>query len=162
MKREGFLVLLLTLGLAACDGAPEPGRRPAAAPTASAPAATPGSAPPAGAPAEPAAPTAPAHVQARPATHSSAAAAPSALRPLVRPLDLSLPRDTSKEFFLRDDDEAPLREPRRLLPPLFDKHKAQPSGIGVSGRLLTNPQPQTGKSYWNGIDGAEVQLQFRH
>lgn len=192
MRRERFLVLLLALGLGACDERQTPPPAASAAASVVAPVGVPAAAALAAVPAEAvAAPVAPAAAVpapvAAPATPPVAAVAaeraappraqavaaapaarPQAERPRraapapLRPLDLSLPHEHGKEFFVRRSGDEPLGEPQTLLPQLFvAKRKDEPANVAFAGRLITNQRVTPGKDYWDSVEGAEVQVQFR-
>lgn len=185
MRRERFLLLLLALGLSACDERQTPPPAASAAASVVAPVSVPAAAALAAVPAEAvAAPVAPAAAvpapAAAPATPPVAAVAaeraapqraqavaaapvarPQAERPR-RPLDLSLPHEHGKDFFVRRSGDEPLGEPQTLLPQLFvAKRKDEPANVAFAGRLITNQRVTPGKDYWDSVEGAEVQVQFR-
>jgi hypothetical protein len=76
--------------------------------------------------------------------------------PTVR-LDLRLPAELVEQMEL-DEPLAELpSEP--LLPPLFGERPAEPGPFQLNGRLITNEQS---KDYWDSVEGAEMQFEFRH
>lgn len=168
-----FALLLLALGLVACDSGrdPAPGPQP---PSVAQPAAE--AVQPAAAPTQPSVPlpAAAGEVEHRPplrlepAPHGGAQhKAVERHRPAVvksaapQPLDLSPPGDAAEDLAGAGAGAAPLGEPQALLPPLFAPRDAVPSAVQIAGRLLTNPRSTAGKDYWETVEGAELQLQFR-
>ncbi|HYQ37558.1 MAG TPA: hypothetical protein VER09_01315 [Pseudomonas sp.] len=169
-----FAVLLLALGLVACDSGrdPAPGPQP---PSVAQPAAE--AVQPAAAPTQPSVPlpAAAGEVEHRPplrlepAPHGGAQhKAVERHRPAVvksaapQPLDLSPPGDAAEDLAGAGAGAAPLGEPQALLPPLFaPRDKAASGNVQMAGRLLTNPRSTAGKDYWETVEGAELQLQFR-
>lgn len=76
--------------------------------------------------------------------------------PLKADLDLSLPPDLFEELqSLVAPDEQPSPA---LLPPLFRAEQAAESPFQLNGKLITNEQ---GDDYWDSLEGAELQFEFR-
>ncbi|MDP3978720.1 MAG: hypothetical protein Q8P85_12115 [Pseudomonas sp.] len=76
--------------------------------------------------------------------------------PLKADLDLSLPPDLFEELqSLVAPDEPPSPA---LLPPLFRAEQAAESPFQLNGKLITNEQ---GDDYWDSLEGAELQFEFR-
>ena len=175
--------LLLALGLvAACDEPPKPPAplptpprtevvpAPASKPPASVPAEPVVSAPAASKPSDstPAVSTKPAAPQGQPQKSQPAAAkVPSpavAKAPAAKPqplppvkLDLRLPAELVEQLepggLLAELPSEP------LLPPLFVEKPAEPGPFQLNGRLITNDQNE---SYWDSVEGAELQFEFRN
>lgn len=180
------LVLLLSLGLVACDAdrekdqpqQPEPPAATLPQPTAPAsdtpPAPAPAPLPPAGEtapPAPPPVPPAPSALPeppskplerarpAAPAAEAAVSARPKLAEPAA-PLDLSLPSETPEGFGLAAGSKALPGEPQALLPPLFES-KGESNSFELGGRLITNEPGQEDEDSWHSVEGAELQLQFR-
>ncbi len=178
------LVLLLSLGLVACDAdrekdqpqQPEPPAATLPQSTAPAtdtpPAPAPAPLPPAGEtapPAPPPVPPAPSALpeppskpleRARPPAAEAAVSARPKLAEPAAPLDLSLPSETPEGFGLATGSEALPGEPQALLPPLFES-KGESNSFELGGRLITNEPGQADEDSWHSVEGAELQLQFR-
>lgn len=160
MKRVTCLFLLLGL-LAACE--PTPKAPPVAAPEAPA-AVPPVEAKPVVAAPEPAKPVAAVKLAApaaspKPATKTAVPAAKVQAKPTApaakaqAALDLSVP---SELLELQGDGDS--LELMPLLPPLFVE-KDQPSNpFQLSGRLISNERVS---DYWDSIEGAELQIEFK-
>lgn len=155
-----FLLLLLTLlSLSACDNekttttVPHEPAEPAlsvmpAPPADIAPAPAPASKPVIKAASEPARPAA---VVSKPVTKDAVVAPP-----LKANLDLSLPPDLFEELqSLVAPDEPPSPA---LLPPLFRAEQAAESPFQLNGKLITN---ERGDDYWDSLEGAELQFEFK-
>ncbi|WP_447590955.1 hypothetical protein [Aquipseudomonas campi] len=103
-------------------------------------------------------PSAPAETKAeKPAAAAKPAASkPKAVKDVVLPpakLDLRLPAELVDQI----DPSEVLEDPKQpLLPPLFTEKPAEPSPFELNGRLLTNEQQK------DQVEGAEVQIKFRH
>lgn len=170
-----FAVLLLSLGLVACDSgresspSPQPPSVEVSQPRAAA-------VQPEVAPAQPPAPqpATPREVERRPQAHRAPAPQGGAQHKSVDrpaavvkpvgplPLDLRPPGDGAKDVAGPSRGDAPLGEPQALLPPLFaPEDKATSGNVELAGRLITNPRSTAGKDYWDSVEGAEVQVQFR-
>ena len=162
-----FLLLLLCLGwLSACEREVEPVAQqaepePAAAAAAPAPVAE-----VAKPEAEPEQPAPPAKVVER--KHAAPDKAPVAAKPkpVVAPqakpaepeaklaLDLSVPQ----ELFEQAVESETREELSPLLPPLFAEKPEAQSPFQISGRLISNERVD---DYWDSIEGAEVQFEFK-
>ena len=159
------VVLLLPL-LSACEPKVEPAKVEAekAAPAAVEEVAKPVAASPAPAVQVPAAvPKAPPAKVATPA--AATVARPKAATPAVATaqqeppkskLDLSLPPELVERLQAEDGGVETTLAP--LLPPLFEPKRPAVNPFQLSGRLLTN---DGGEDYWNSVDGAEVQFEFK-
>lgn len=76
--------------------------------------------------------------------------------PLKANLDLSLPPDLFEELqSLVAPDEPPSPA---LLPPLFRAEQAAESPFQLNGKLITN---ERGDDYWDSLEGAELQFEFK-
>ena len=76
--------------------------------------------------------------------------------PLKANLDLSLPPDLFEELqALVAPDEPPSPA---LLPPLFRAEQAAESPFQLNGKLITN---ERGDDYWDSLEGAELQFEFK-
>lgn len=71
-------------------------------------------------------------------------------------LDLSLPPELAEQ--LRAEDSGAETALAPLLPPLFEQKRPVLNPFQLSGRLLTNDGDE---DYWNSVDGAEVQFEFK-
>lgn len=101
----------------------------------------------------------PAAVQARPAKNEPARtkAKPAAAEPLPPlKLDLRLPAELVEQMAFEPLEELSA-EP--LLPPLFVEKPAEPGPFQLNGRLITNDQNE---DYWDSVEGAELQFEFRN
>ncbi|MDH1261487.1 hypothetical protein [Pseudomonas sp. GD03944] len=109
------------------------------------------------APAKPAATVAPKAPAAAPKPPKVAAKAPpeSAAEAPKTKLDLSLPKDLAEQLNAEDRGDAALVP---LLPPLFEEKKPEQNPFQVSGKLLTN---DVDKDYWDSVEGAELQFEFK-
>lgn len=72
------------------------------------------------------------------------------------PLDLSLPQELVQQ--LEPGAVPPLTE-ESLLPPLFVEKPAEPGPYQLNGRLITNDRSE---NYWDSVEGAELQIEFRN
>lgn len=176
-----LLALTLAIGLlVGCDEQPKP-PAPVPAPTRTEPVLPAEAAPPA--PTEPAQamratapPTPPARPDSEPAQAARAAPpdkAPAAARSQPRPaaktqsrpellppvkLDLRLPPELVQHLEPGEAlDKLPEQEP--LLPPLFVEKPAEPGPYQLNGRLITNERVD---DYWDSVEGAELQIEFRN
>lgn len=71
-------------------------------------------------------------------------------------LDLSLPPDLFEELqSLVAPDES---SPPALLPPLFRAEQAAESPFQLNGKLITS---ERGDDYWDSLEGAELQFEFK-
>lgn len=76
--------------------------------------------------------------------------------PLKADLDLSLPPDLFEELqSLVAPDELPSPT---LLPPLFRAEEASQGPFQLNGKLITN---ERGDDYWDSLEGAELQFEFK-
>lgn len=157
------LMLLLPL-LSACEPKVEPARVAAEKPASTAAVAP----PPVVAP--PPAVQAPAAVAKAPPAEPASSAAAAGARPKAAQaeggeadqkqarakLDLSLPPELAEQLQAEDSGAEMALAP--LLPPLFEPKRPAVNPFQLSGRLLTN---DGGEDYWNSVDGAEVQFEFK-
>jgi hypothetical protein len=164
-----FLILLLALlALNACDNqesttaVPDEPTKPAvsvvpapAAEVAPVPAPKPVTKPVAKPVAKP--PSEPVRPAPKPAVaHKPQAKDSVAAPPLKTDLDLSLPPDLFEELqALVAPDELPSPA---LLPPLFRAEEALASPFQLNGKLITN---ERGDDYWDSLEGAELQFEFK-
>ncbi|WP_373387966.1 hypothetical protein [Pseudomonas alcaligenes] len=72
-------------------------------------------------------------------------------------LDLRLPDELVQRLELGAPLEQSEREP--LLPPLFVEKPAEPGPYQLNGRLITNDRVD---DYWDSVEGAELQIEFRN
>lgn len=72
-------------------------------------------------------------------------------------LDLRLPDELVQRLELGAPLEQPEREP--LLPPLFVEKPTEPGPYQLNGRLITNDRVD---DYWDSVEGAELQIEFRN
>ncbi|NQD95133.1 hypothetical protein HP532_21000 [Pseudomonas sp. CrR25] len=70
-------------------------------------------------------------------------------------LDLSLPPEVLEQLQAEDARDEALAP---LLPPLFEEKQPAVSPFQLSGRLITN---EGDDDYWNSVDGAELQFEFK-
>lgn len=113
--------------------------------------------------AKPAAPTKPAPAVAHDAPPAApkqpkvAAKAPAepAAEPPKSKLDLSLPPEVAEQLNAENQGDAALAP---LLPPLFEEKTTAQNPFQVSGKLLTN---EVDKDYWDSVEGAELQFEFK-
>lgn|SRR3990167_5900796 len=168
-----FFVCLPLLALAACDNDPAPPivpveppkpRAPApAVPVAPAPVVAPAVKPPAAPPAkqanEPAKPDPlPKTVASKPVVKEAPKAnEPKAPVPAPRlELDLSLPTELLEPT---ESVESFSELPSTLLPPLFDEQNPAGSPFQLQGKLITNERGD--QDYWESLEGAELQFEFK-
>lgn len=71
-------------------------------------------------------------------------------------LDLSLPPELAAA--LDAEDKAATDGVPPILPAFFEERKSSPNPFQVSGKLLTG---ELGSEYWNAVEGAELQFEFR-
>ncbi|WP_256657808.1 hypothetical protein [Pseudomonas sp. 2FG] len=72
-------------------------------------------------------------------------------------LDLRLPSDLAGQLELGESvDEA---TNKALLPPLFVEKPPAQSPFQLNGKLITNDREE---DYWQSVEGAEVQFEFKH
>lgn len=71
-------------------------------------------------------------------------------------LDLSLPPELAEQ--LRAEDSGVETALAPLLPPLFEQKRPAVNPFQLSGRLLTNDGDE---DYWNSVEGAELQFEFK-
>ena len=166
MMRKSIFLLLCLGWLSACERAPEPvAQQPEPEPAV---VAIPAPAPIVEAakpePVEPAPPPAKV-VESKPAAPAKApvAAKPNpAMAPQLKPaepesklaLDLSVPQELFEQALESETRE----ELAPLLPPLFGEKPEVVSPFQISGRLINNERVD---EYWDSIEGAEVQFEFR-
>ena len=114
-----------------------------------------------------AAPAAPPLPEAMPAKATPAPAVVVAKKPEppeplpslpATPIDLSVPQELIDE--LRLGEPVAAQPPEPLLPPLFIEKPKPPSKFQLNGRLLLNEQ--INNDYSKSVEGAELQLQFKH
>lgn len=154
MRISTALVLLATLALSACDQPPAP---PVVEPLADEPVAPPEALPAPQAKAVQAVspkPAAPAKVElAPPPTAPVAEVRLPAEKPILPPLDLSLPEEVlqAPSVFA----EAPT-EP--LLPPMFNEPDPDATSFQLHGKLISNERID---SYWESLEGAELHFEFK-
>lgn len=163
MMRKSIFLLLCLGWLSACERAPEPVAQQAEPESAAV--AVPESAPVAEvAKPEPVEPEPPAKVvESTPAapTGMPVAAKPKPVAPPkpVEPesklaLDLSVPQELFEQALESETRE----ELSPLLPPLFGEKPEVQSPFQISGRLISNERVD---DYWDSIEGAEVQFEFK-
>ena len=165
-----LLVLLPLFALAACDSEPAPPIDPAAppkprvsapvVPVAPAPRVAPAAEPPAKQASEPAKPSPqPKPVASKPqikeAPKASVTKAPAPAPAPRLELDLSLPTELLEPT---ESVESFSELPSTLLPPLFDDQN--PAGpFQLQGKLITNERGD--QDYWESLEGAELQFEFK-
>ncbi len=71
-------------------------------------------------------------------------------------LDLSLPPELAAALDAEDKSASDGVPP--ILPSFFEEQKSSPNPFQVSGKLLTG---ELGSEYWNAVEGAELQFEFR-
>ena len=161
--RKSILLLLWLGWLSACEREPEPvAQQPAPAPavvTATAPVAEVAKPEPV----EPAPPAKVVESKPVPAAKPPVVAKP---KPVVAPqpkpvepesklaLDLSVPQELFEQALESETSE----ELSPLLPPMFGEKPEVQSPFQISGRLINNERVD---DYWDSIEGAEVQFEFR-
>ncbi|MEO4048169.1 hypothetical protein AAFN46_13905 [Pseudomonas sp. CAU 1711] len=72
-------------------------------------------------------------------------------------LDLRLPKETVERLASHEPREG-LPE-QALLPPLFLEKPIEPGPFQLNGRLITNDRDD---DYWQSVEGAELQIEFRN
>lgn len=165
MMRKSILLLLCVGWLSACERAPEPvAQQPAPEPavvTAPGPASVAEVARP-----KPVEPAPPAKVVENkpvlPAKPPVAAKPKPAAAPQPKPaepesklaLDLSVPTELFEQALENETRE----ELSPVLPPLFGEKPEVQSPFQISGRLISNERVD---DYWDSIEGAEVQFEFK-
>lgn len=80
-------------------------------------------------------------------------------------LDLHLPRDVVKNLEPQGTGTAAPSSAPTLLPPMFAEKPTQQSSFEMGGRLITNEHSRDTEkdaSYWDTVDGAELQFKFNH
>lgn len=168
MMRRTCLTLVCLALLSGCEPAPEPAaeKPESAAPAVVSPApeapadvtaSEPDEAPviaPKPEPAEPAKPKATdkPQAQAKPPAKAKPAIAPQPEPRLA--LDLSVPQELFEQALESETSE----ELSPLLPPMFGEKPEVQSPFQISGRLINNERVD---DYWDSIEGAEVQFEFR-
>lgn len=163
MIRKSLVLLLCLGGLSACERTPQPVAQtpaPLAAPV-EAPAAEPAAVAPPPAKAVEAKPVATAaKPQPQPVAKPKPKPAPAtASKPAPEPeaklaLDLSVPH----ELFEQALESETQQELSPLLPPLFGEKPESVSPFQISGRLINNARVD---DYWDSIEGAELQFEFK-
>lgn len=165
MMRKSILLLLCLGLLSACERAPEPvAQQPAPEPAV---VAAPEPAPVAEVakpkPVEPAPPAKVVENKPVPPAKPPVAAKPKpAAAPQAKPaepesklaLDLSVPQ----ELFEQALESETRDELSPLLPPMFGENPEVESPFQISGRLISNERVD---DYWDSIEGAEVQFEFK-
>ncbi len=163
MMRKSILLLLCVGWLSACERAPEPvAQQPEPEPAAvAAPEPVPVVEAAKPKPVEPAPPAKVA--ESRPAAPAKAPVAAKP-KPVASPkpaepesklaLDLSVPQELFEQALESEtrEDLSP------LLPPLFGEKPEVQSPFQISGRLISNERVD---DYWDSIEGAEVQFEFK-
>lgn len=94
---------------------------------------------------------APVESRARPAASDARA---EAKREPRASLDLDLPRELLEQW----SSDEPAAELEPLLPPLFGEKPETVSPFQISGRLINNSRVD---DYWDSVEGAELQFEFR-
>lgn len=165
MMRKSIFLLLCVGWLSACERAPEPvAQQPAPEPAV---VAAPEPAPVAEVakpkPVEPAPPAKVVENKPVPPAKAPVAAKPKpAAAPQPKPaepeaklaLDLSVPQELFKQALENETRE----ELSPVLPPLFGEKPEVQSPFQISGRLISNERVD---DYWDSIEGAEVQFEFK-
>ncbi|WAJ35790.1 hypothetical protein OU800_14235 [Pseudomonas sp. GOM7] len=161
MKPKFLLLLLCLAWLSACERAPQPvAQQPEPAQVAPVPT-------PVEAPAKPK-PVAPVPVKAIEAKSVVAPGkAPVAVKPQPAPaqpkpvepaaaqaLDLSVPHELFEQALQSKTEQ----ELKPLLPPLFGEKPESSGPFQISGKLINNARVD---DYWDSIEGAEVQFEFK-
>jgi hypothetical protein len=72
-------------------------------------------------------------------------------------LDLRLPDELVEDLQAGEALENPAEQ--TLLPPLFVEKPAEPGPYQLNGRLITNERVD---DYWDSVEGAELQIEFRN
>ncbi len=163
MMRKSIFLLLCVGWLSACERAPEPvAQQPEPEPAAvAAPEPVPVVEAAKPKPVEPATPAK--MVESKPAAPAKApvAAKPKPVAPPkpVEPesklaLDLSVPQELFEQALESETRE----ELSPVLPPLFGEKPEVQSPFQISGRLISNERVD---DYWDSIEGAEVQFEFK-
>lgn len=166
MMRKSISLLLCLGWLSACERAPQPvAQQSAPAPAVvSAPESVPVAEPDQPVPVKPVTPAKvvdpkPAVAPAKPAVavQSKPAAKPPSKPVAPEPkvvLDLSVPQELFEQALESEtqDDLSP------LLPPLFGEKPEGVSPFQISGKLINNARVD---DYWDSIEGAEVQFEFK-
>ena len=158
-----FLLLLLCLGwLSACEREPEPVAQQSEPEPAAVATPEPVAEVVKPKPVEPAPPAK--AVESKPAAPSEApvAAKPKPVAAPLKPagpesklaLDLCVPQ----ELFAEAVESETREELSSLLPPLFAEKPVAESPFQISGRLISNERVD---DYWDSIEGAEVQFEFK-
>ena len=78
------------------------------------------------------------------------------LEPLPEKLDLRLPKELVDTLEPAPQEQQP---EQGLLPPLFVEKPAEPGPYQLNGRLITNDRVD---DYWDSVEGAELQIEFRN
>ncbi|UFQ96135.1 hypothetical protein J7655_12420 [Pseudomonas wenzhouensis] len=151
MMRKSILLLLCLGWLSACERAPEPvAQQPAPEPAV---VSAPQPAPPAKVVENKPVPPAKAPVAAKP--KPAAAPQPKPAEPEAKlALDLSVPQELFEQALENETRE----ELSPVLPPLFGEKPDVQSPFQISGRLISNERVD---DYWDSIEGAEVQFEFK-
>ncbi|MGP0173542.1 hypothetical protein ACSVIJ_16885 [Pseudomonas sp. NCHU5208] len=162
MKPKSLLLLLGLAWLSACEPAPQPVAQ-TPEPIQAAPVTTPVEAPVAKP--KPAAPARGEAVEAKPVV--APGKAPVAVKPKPAPvqpkpvepaaaqaLDLSVPHELFEQALQSKTEQ----ELKPLLPPLFGEKPESTGPFQISGKLINNARVD---DYWDSIEGAEVQFEFK-
>lgn len=158
MMRKSVLLLLCLGLLSACERAADPvAQRPESVPLVAESAVEVASIAPVDAqPAAEAVEATPARAEPQPAAKPKAEVgkAPRAKSESTPALDLSVPQELFAQALEGEtrEDLAP------LLPPLFGEKPELQSPFQISGRLISNERED---DYWDSIEGAEVQFEFK-
>ncbi|MBZ9664829.1 hypothetical protein H3221_008675 [Pseudomonas sp. LMG 31766] len=154
MMRKSILLLLCLGWLSACEREPEPvAQRPEPEPAV---VATPAKVPavkPEPVEAKPVATTAKPPVAAKP---KPAAAPPS--KPAEPESKLALDLSVPQELFEQALESETREDLSPVLPPLFGEKPEVQSPFQISGRLISNDRVD---DYWDSIEGAELQFEFK-
>ncbi|MCY1268112.1 hypothetical protein D9M70_165590 [compost metagenome] len=170
MLRRLAILLCLPLLLSACGDeaqAPLPPPRPASTPALPEPGVPPAAAQasiaPVAAPAKPQAATEPPASKEKATKPAAPLAARTPRKPHATPVpqppvDLRLPHELMADLF---PDKAPDSVPeKRLLPPMFIDRSSE-SPFQLNGKLLHKDRAGQDDDYWETVDGAELQFEFR-